>query len=297
MADQVKLAAENSVSIVGRLADVDVRTGVDKGNKEYVSIKASVVSSLQGKDNIFKIEAFTYRLTQENKESNLYKQYIELPNSKGKKVQVSGSLRENRIWSKNKEQMISFSAISGRFFSVVPETTLDTATFIMSGFVVKSIEEKKNKAGEIYRYDFSIGQQNYKGDNMSVFGFNVQPTNVELREGVSSWKVGDTVRIQGDLMSIEETTVVEDKKGGFGAPITKTYTNTISGFYITGGSNPFTIEEGAYPSEVITNLISAYKAKDAAIAAAAKSAAENTSSVAAVQGPTIPVTSRQTSLI
>ena len=55
MADQVKLAAENSVSIVGRLADVDVRTGVDKGNKEYVSIKASVVSSLQGKDNIFKI--------------------------------------------------------------------------------------------------------------------------------------------------------------------------------------------------------------------------------------------------
>ena len=53
MADQVKLAAENSVSIVGRLADVDVRTGVDKGNKEYVSIKASVVSSLQGKDNIF----------------------------------------------------------------------------------------------------------------------------------------------------------------------------------------------------------------------------------------------------
>ena len=144
MADQVKLAAENSVSIVGRLADVDVRTGVDKGNKEYVSIKASVVSSLQGKDNIFKIEAFTYRLTQENKESNLYKQYIELPNSKGKKVQVSGSLRENRIWSKNKEQMISFSAISGRFFSVVPETTVDTATFIMSGFVVKSIEEKKN---------------------------------------------------------------------------------------------------------------------------------------------------------
>ena len=88
MADQVKLAAENSVSIVGRLADVDVRTGVDKGNKEYVSIKASVVSSLQGKDNIFKIEAFTYRLTQENKESNLYKQYVELPNSKGKKVQV-----------------------------------------------------------------------------------------------------------------------------------------------------------------------------------------------------------------
>ena len=91
--------------------------------------------------------------------------------------------------------MISFSAISGRFFSVVPETTVDTATFIMSGFVVKSIEEKKNKAGEIYRYDFSIGQQNYKGDNMSVFGFNVQPTNVELREGVGSWKVGDTVRI------------------------------------------------------------------------------------------------------
>ena len=63
--------------------------------------------------------------------------------------------------------------------------------------------------------------------------------------------------------------------------------------------NPFTIEEGAYPSEVITNLISAYKAKDAAIAAAAKSAAENTSSVApaAVQGPAVQVTSRQTSLI
>ena len=42
MADQVKLAAENSVSIVGRLADVDVRTGVDKGNKEYVSIKGKM---------------------------------------------------------------------------------------------------------------------------------------------------------------------------------------------------------------------------------------------------------------
>ena len=61
MADQVKLAAENSVSIVGRLADVDVRTGVDKGNKEYVSIKASVVSSLQGKDNIFKMEKLIWQ--------------------------------------------------------------------------------------------------------------------------------------------------------------------------------------------------------------------------------------------
>lgn len=298
MADQVKLAAENSVEIVGRLNDIELKEGKDKSGKEYLSVKASVISNLQGKDNIFKIEAFTYKLTSDNKESAIYKQFIELPNATGKKVRVDGSLREVRMWSKVREQMTSFSAISARFFTVKPDSTPDTATFILSGFIVKTLEEKRNKSNEVYRYDFSLANQNYKGDNMSVFNLNVHPTDVEIRNGVANWKPGETVRVKGDLMSVEETVTVEDKKGGFGAPIVKTYTNTLSGFYVTGGSNPFTIEEGAYPSETIANLVAAYKAKDAEIAANAKNVSSNRSAASTVaeQQPA-PVTARQASLI
>lgn len=292
MAEQT-LAKENSVTIIGRLVDVDFKE-VEKNGSKYAIATATVVSSLKGKDNTFKIDFIASELTQEGKPNGLYQNYVRIPELKGKKVEVKGSLRENRRWNKSREQMSSFTTISGRFLTAAMETSIDCATFFMSGFIVKALEEKKNKAGEVYRYDFSLGQANYKGDNLSVFGFNVYPSDVEIRNGVSGWNVGQTVKIQGELMCVETITTVEDKAGGFGAPITRTYTNTNRGYYITGGSNPLSLEDGAYPTEIVQSLISAYKAKDVEIMNASK----NSETVERpVQTASAPVTSRQASLI
>ena len=73
------------------------------------------------------------------------------------------------------------------------------------------------------------------------------------------------------------------------------FTNRQRNFYILGGSNPLTVEDGAYPSEIIQALIAGYKAKDVELSAAANSAVSDESDFSVP--PTKNVSTRQTSLI
>lgn len=287
MADN-KLLATNEIKIVGRLISADVKKGFDKSNRSYASVNATIQSEIGGKTNVFEVNFYSQEMTKDNKVSQLYTNYVKLPELIGKKVEVSGSLRENRYWSTSLGQIVSSQQLTGRFVKGIVETTADEATYKLGGFVVKTMVEKKNKAGEVYRYDLALGQSNYSGTSMNMYTLHVDPTQTEIVRGVQNYEAGMTVVLNGNLMFTQEQVTVTDENSGFGQPMVKTYTNSQKNFYITGGSNPIT-DETRYPQEQIMALVEAYKANDATLMGSAPQDAPVTQAA--------PVTKRQTSLI
>lgn len=289
------LLRTNLITIVGRLVSCDMKPGNRKSDGAgYVSGKATVISNIGGVDNEFEINFTTSQTTKDGKESQLYLSYMKMPELIGKKVEISGELRESRFYSSKQEQMVSGLQLSGRFVKGVAETTTDVAKFEFAGFVIEELKERLTKNNEVYRYDISLGQSNYSGTGMSKITLNVNPADVEIVRGVKGYQVGQTVRVKGNLNFLVKTVTLEAKnEGGFGEAIVRTYTNKIHNFFITGGSAPITdVANGSYPMDVIKTLIAAYKANDVKLMDAAK----NTSNHVAVESAPV-ITSRQTSLL
>ena len=190
----------------------------------------------------------------------------------------------------------STQLLAGKFVKGVVESAVDTATFVVGGFLVKTPVEKRNKKDEVYRYDVTLGQSNYAGNGMSMITLHINPAHADIVRGVEGlYNVGDTIQFTGSLVFKTEIVTVEDENTAFGAPVTKTYTNRQSNFYIEGGSNPLT-DERAYSQEVVKTLIDAYKANDVKLqnASVEKAPVANTTPV----NQSAPVvTKRQTSLI
>ena len=213
----------------------------------------------------------------------------------GRKVEIDGEIRENRYYSSNLNQLISTQLLAGKFVKGVVESAVDTATFVVGGFLVKTPVERRNKKDEVYRYDVTLGQSNYAGNGMSMITLHINPAHVDIVRGVEGlYNVGDTVQFTGSLVFKTEVVTVEDENTAFGAPVTKTYTNRQSNFYIEGGSNPLS-DERAYSSDVVKSLIDSYKANDVKLQSAVSSTPVASAAPAANATPV--VTKRQTSLI
>ena len=288
-----KLFRTNTFKVVGRLLNTDVRTGTLKSNgQEYISIDVTVQSTIGCKNNEFEISLFANKLTKDGKPSQLYTSYSKLPELVNKKVEISGDIRENRYFSSNLNQIISTQQLNGRWVRGVADSSADEATYELGGFIVKSLVERQNKAGEVYRYDLTIAQSNYAGNGLSMYTLHVDPSRRDILAGVEGYNVGDTVRLNGSLnFTVETVTAASNNDGGFGEPVTRTYTNRQRSFFIEGGSAPIQ-DDTAYDNVTIKTLIDAYKANDVALTAKGST---STSAAPAVEDA--PVTRRQTSLI
>lgn len=289
----MEVLRKNEVIITGRLVAADIKKDFDKNGKSYISVNATIQSEIKGKTNTFEVDFYAREMTKDNKVNKLYTTYSEIENFLNKKVNVSGELTENRFWSSNAGQLVSAQKINGKFIKGELETTADSATFTIGGFVIKELVEKVNKNNEVYRYDLSIGQANYNNTSMSVFVLHVDPADTEIVRGVKTYQAGMTVQVKGNLCFTSEQVTVVDENSGFGEEISRVYTNKQKNYFITGGSNPIKGEEsGQYSMDLIQSLIAAYKQKDVelqsgASAQEAKKPAEKAA----------PVTSRQSSLI
>lgn len=284
---------KNSVKIVGRLISTDLKPGTRKDNGQgYISGNAVVQSTLHGAVKEFEISFYTNEQTADKKPSKLYQSYAKMNELVGKKIEVSGELRENRYYSNNAKQLVSAQQISGRFVRGVSESTEDEATFELGGFVVTTLTERKNKAGEIYRYDLQLGQSNYAGNGMSMFVVSARPSDTEIIKGLRNlYNAGDTVSVNGELDWTVETVTRESDNVGFGSGAVHTFTNRTRSFWILGGT-PVIVkdEDGKYSETFIKELISAYKARDVELSAAASNKGGD------VEEKQV-VTARQTSLI
>ena len=290
----MELLKINSMKIVGKLVEVALKTGNRPTDGiGYVSATATIVANLDGRDNEFEVQFYSSALTQDKKENQLYKSYMKMEDLKGKKVEVTGDIRESRFYSTRNEQMGSSQILNGRFIRGVAESTMDAATFEFGGFIARELTEKKNKAGEIYRYDVALGQANYKGDMASIFTFHIDPADVNIVKGVQNYAAGQTVKIAGNLRFIVETVEsVVNNEGGFGDPITRTFTNRQKNFFIkTGSAALASDQDGYYDKETISTLLQAYKANDVEI----ESKAKNKDDKPVSEKPAM--SARQTSLI
>lgn len=269
----------NNFHVVGSLISVDSKTGTFKQNgHNYINVTATIKSVINGQDNIFKIRFFSSDTKADGTPNKMFNIYNSLEkNYKDRRVVIDGSIRDNRFVGKD-GQMHASQSLEGKWISAAGESEVDEGTWSVGGFVAKDLEEKTNKNNEIYRYDFTIGQSNYKGDNMSLFTFHIAPGDNVILNGVRKYKVGDTITLNGKLNFIETIAVVEDKNNAFGEPITKTFVNHNNNYFITGGTNPITdaADQDKYSNQVITSLVAAYKASGVEIqqkASASKAAA------------------------
>ena len=141
------LERTNIVKIVGRLTNCDIKTGIRKSDgMGYVSVTASVTSDINGEDNQFDVSFYAFQSTKDGKENSLYGTYLTMNELIGKKVQIDGSMSENRFYSAKQEKMVSSQRLNGRFIKGVSEQTRDEATFELGGFIMKTLAEKTNKA-------------------------------------------------------------------------------------------------------------------------------------------------------
>lgn len=290
--EATKLQNTNTFKVVGRLIKADVRLGTStKSGQPYVSATATVQSVIRGTNCEFEIDFYSSQMTSAGKVSALYTSYTKMAELEGKKVEITGSIRENRYFSSTLNQIISAQELAGRFIKGVAESAQDDAKWEMSGFVAKTLVEKVNKKEEVYRYDLTLAQANYSGSAISMFVLHVDPSRRDIIKGVEGYEAGQTVKLNGSLNFKVETVTSEAKnEGGFGEPVVRTYTNRTKNFFIEGGSAPIT-DETKYDGATISDLISGYKARDVELSEKAKSAAP-----AAVES-TPTVTRKQTSLI
>lgn len=287
----------NKFHVVGSLISVDSKAGTFKQNgHNYITVTATVKSVINGQDNIFKIRFFSSDTKADGTPNKIFNVYSSLEkNYKDRRISVDGSIRDNRFVGKD-GQMRASQSLEGKWINAAEESEVDEATWSVGGFVAKDLEEKTNKNNEIYRYDFTLGQSNYKGDNMSLFTFHIAPGDNVILNGVRKYKVGDTITLNGKLNFIETIAVVEDKNNAFGDPVTKTFVNHNNNYFITGGTNPITdaADPNKYTNQVITSLVAAYKASGVEI----QQKASTSKAAAPVETNEAPKPSvRQTSLI
>lgn len=289
---------QNSFKLIGTVGGVNMERKIRKTDgKAYISGNAEINATIDGKECSYEVSFYANEMTTDNKPSQLYKTYSELDQFIGKKVEINGSIRENRFFSPKGGNMVSAQVLDGRFVKGVSSNTADEATWELGGFVTSTLVEKKNKDEEIYRYDLMIAQSNYKEDNISVFTVHGEPEKTNIIKGLNTYQAGDTVILRGVMLFTVTTEEVQVSEGGFGEPIVKTYTNRQKNWYVTGGSQPVQTE-AAYTNTEITDFISAYKSRDVQLTEEAANKTTTSSFVedAPVSAVSKPTT-RQTSLI
>lgn len=259
----------NKVRIIGTLAKADTKEITSKNGGQYISVEAQVEEG----GNTFDVRFFAGRTKADNTDNPMYDQYNSIQYKIGSRVNILGSLEENPWYDAKNKQVKTSVRINGRFISDATIAENDTATFEVSGFILSALTEKKDKNGVAYRYDINVAVPNYNASKIQNITLNtsVAPapgtTDIyyaaDIIEALSNLKVGQSVKLEGDLISIVTTQTVEEKHG-FGKPTYKTFTNVNKRFNITAGDPDV---ENPIDMATVKELVSGYKASLAEVEA------------------------------
>lgn len=279
----------NTIEIIGTLAESKLEVKQNKNNgSDFICGDIVIQAELDGAINTFEIGFYAKKVTNSGEISKLYTAYEGIDALVGKKVRVSGSLREERYFDKTTGQMRSLQKLNGKFINGEQDAAIDKAEFDFGGFVRKGLTAKVNKANEVYAYELEVGQANWDNTIMNCYKFQVDPSRVEIINAIKKlYSVNSTVSFGGNLRFIVTSNEVKTESA-FGESKVRVYTNTIRNYYITRGDEPI-IGEGMYAADDIAQLVKAYAEKDV----------EKTSEAGASAAPVgrAPISSRQTSLI
>jgi len=261
----------NEVSIVGTLVDVEGTPRVSREGEDFISLKLTVKSLIQDEENtdlpareqVTEISLYSKKLKKGTQELNkLYAKYINVPNLLGKRVSISGEIKEDKFFSERNGDMVSFNGVRGRFVQEAKPSEIDKADFSFAGYVRKPLAAKTNRDGEVIHYELQMAQANYN-DKMPI---NVTLSIDKDNEGIISilqeiYLAGVTGLLSGEFLtttSIVEKTVQTDT-ASFGTPKTQVFTNVYKTLRVSGGNEPIPQEDsGAYKPDFMMELKTAY---------------------------------------
>lgn len=126
--EATKLQRNNNFTIIGRLTKADVKLGISTiTGGGYASVKATIQSVIEGETFEYDVSFYTRQTTSKGEPSKLYLTYADMASMEGKKVEVSGHLRENRYFATKRDQIVSKQELDGRFIRAVRDDEADKA--------------------------------------------------------------------------------------------------------------------------------------------------------------------------
>ena len=284
----------NKVEVTGTLSEVDTQVRTTSDGRNYINGKI-VVKVMQGDtESLVELKVLAFEKTKTGAINKLYTAYTGLEGMLFKRVRLTGELRENNFVRQD-GTLQKFNEIALKFVSLAKDADPDCATFSYSGFVTKSIYERRNKNDELLGYRLEVAQQNYNGTSIQVIRFDIDAQDTNIQTAVDTfYTVGATVEFSG-IISYLVSTETRTEEQAFGDPIVRTFTRSEKMFRITSGKEAFSEDDPAtYTNEEIRTLVEAYKAADADRIAKAKSATEAPAPTSGIAGMT---KSKVTSLI
>lgn len=171
---------------------------------------------------------------------------------------TNGDLRMNEYYSQN-GRLVSFPRVNSSFFQPVKKDELkQEATFNIQMMVTGKTDEVGADGDPTGRYIINGAVVQY-GDAVDAFKFYCESPGV-INAVSNYWEVGDTVQAHGKLnFSSKTETIVEE--AGFGDPIERSRTITVSEPIITGGSQEPLEGDLAYTDSEIRSGLAERKAR------------------------------------
>lgn len=270
---------KNNVYLVGELVEIkDFKEGFYGDNLNYVSATVVIKSIVNDQELLTEARTFINELKKDGTPNKNYSVIKNIQNMLNKRVVISGAtLKGERFWSTKTNQLVNSVRVNFNLIRLASSRdNEDTVTFEFGGFVTRPLQEVVDENNVVKYYQITLGQANFKEDNMFEVSFTVDADNEKAARAIENmYEAGATVEISGVCRTIvnvvEKTTEV-----AFGDPIVKKYNNVDRKFVITSGSEVIT-GEGEYTADVIDRLVAAYKAEGKEIQSKASNAATDSS--------------------
>ena len=270
---------KNNVYLVGELVEIkDFKEGFYGDNLNYVSATVVIKSIVNDQELLTEARTFINELKKDGTPNKNYSVIKNIQNMLNKRVVISGAtLKGERFWSTKTNQLVNSVRVNFNLIRLASSRdNEDTVTFEFGGFVTRPLQEVVDENNVVKYYQITLGQANFKEDNMFEVSFTVDADNEKAARAIENmYEAGVTVEISGVCRTIvnvvEKTTEV-----AFGDPIVKKYNNVDRKFVITSGSEVIT-GEGEYTADVIDRLVAAYKAEGKEIQSKASNAATDSS--------------------
>lgn len=257
----MSLLNTNNCYFVGTLVEVKELKEITYGddNKEAVSATIVIKSNLENGESLTELRNFTNKYKKDGTINKNYNSILNINSLLNERVVVSGaSIRGERFWSNKTNQLVPAVKYD---FNMIRKASIndaeDKAQFEFGGFVARELTEITDTDGNVEYYQITIGQANYKEDNMHMIDFIVGKDNLDAVKAIQkSYTEGSTVSVSGVCSNIV-TQITREEEVAFGAPVVKTFTRTDKKLIITSGSAPKE-GEGEYTEDAIKTLVDAY---------------------------------------
>lgn len=288
----------NIVRITGVLKEMEVKTGVTKTGKDYVSLKATIKADQEvgGKmeENEVVISSFANKIKNDGNPNGIYNTILgyadkftsldaaENP-SDASRITVSGARLQENVWYDSTNQKLHENnfQISTNFINEARAGEEDGTEFELSGYIGKispELDKDGNETGRLILKFVVVGWQG-SANCLNL----IAESDLAVQHIQTNWNEGDTVTLSGIIRSTYKV-VTWTEEQGFGEPKKRSRTESSKELIITSGCQCGLDEEKSYDTDDIKGALEQRKARNEELINASKKTASKPASKAAALG-------------